>query len=214
MIKTVLIHGYATGLEVLPIRERLGEDAGFLAFREQIARGETRVFRWSVSRRVPLHEAASAQPYHSLYEEERARTKDPSIHAELDQYLQTHQPKTIVCHSLGCVLFWDYLEKGRLPISLKNVVFVQADLPARPKPLPTDIVPLFSSGAIGLHNLSCPWDPTLLLSSAVHHQLRAGLIGLRVPHAQNRRFPLWRPWNLHTSSIRDPKLIEWIARLS
>ncbi len=213
MKKIVLIHGYATGLEVQPVRERHGEDAGFLAFRDEVQRGNAVSFRWSLRRDVTFPTAASVKPYRSLYQEERARTKDPEVHAELVRFLDQEQPVTILCHSLGSVLFWEFLKTHRLPDSVKNVVFVQADLPTHPDPLPREVELLLHAGSPQLHNLCCPWDPTLLLSSAIHQEVRAGLTGLELPYARNQRFPLWRPWNLHTSSIRDPKLVEWVANL-
>jgi len=214
MAQTVLIHGYAIDLTVPSVRDPRGQDAGFQAFAEEIVDGSAAAFRWSLAREVPLPQAADARHYRSLYEDERARTQDPEIHRALAEFLRAEQPERIVCHSMGCVLLWEYLRRsGALPPSVRHVVFVQADLPRSPEALPEETVRAFTGGTARLHNLSCCWDPTLLLSSVLHREVRAGIAGLRVPYAHNEVFPLWRPWNLHTSSIRDPQLRNWVAAL-
>ena len=68
--------------------------------------------------------------------------------------------------------------------------------------------------SVPIHHLYCPWDPTLILSSVTNKSLRAGLLASKNSNVQNILFPLVRISNLHTSSIRDKKLIAFINSLS
>lgn len=213
MAKTVLIHGYAIDLRVPSVREPRGEDAGFEAFADAVKRGEAVPFRWSLPWEVPLIQAADARNYRALYEAERVRIDADDLHRDLANLLAEQQPSTVVCHSMGCALLWKHLQRQALPESVRDIVFVQADLPEEPDPLSADAVHRLEKGELRLHNLHNLWDPTLALSAALNGGARAGTVGLRVPFAHNEVFPLRLPWNLHTSSIRDPKLAAWVAAL-
>lgn len=212
MPKTLLIHGYATGLNIPPIRPALGDDAGFSAFRMQIASGEVVVFRWDIKRIVAGPEAAQIRPYLRLYDEERVLLSKPETHERLAEAISMQAPEVIVCHSMGCALLWEHMRQYSLPASVTRIIFTQADLPLNPGPLSNEMIESFRSGTRLLMNCFCPWDPTLFIGAAYHHAWRAGLFGLRVPYVQNVLFPLWRPWNLHTSSIRDPLFLKKALR--
>lgn len=194
-----LVHGYATGLRVPRLRPPLGANAGFSAFDAELARGNASIFRWDIPETVEVRDVVKVEPLISLYERERRLVSDEATHARLAFYLNAEQPEAIVAHSMGCALVWEHLRRHSLPASVRRVVFVQADLVTSPGDLP----PLSAD----LLNLYCPWDPVLMASVLYHRKGRAGLTGLRVRGVQNRLFPLWKPWNLHTSCIRDRRLV-------
>lgn len=200
MAKYALIHGYAVGLHVPRLRPPLGANAGFSGFDAEIAAGNATVFRWDIPHVVPMEQRIDVRPYLSLYERERALVSDDATHARLTSSLHAEQPEIIVAHSMGCALLWEHLHRHPLPASVRRVVFVQADLVTAPGPLPAMSAELL--------NLYCPWDPALLVSVLYHRRGRAGLTGLHVLGVRNELFPLWKPWNLHTSSIRDPRLVD------
>ncbi len=195
-----LVHGYAVGLHVPRLRPPLSADAGFSAFRGELAAREASIFRWEIPLVVPMDERISVRPYVSLYERERALVSEEATHARLAFYLKAEQPEIIVAHSMGAALIWEHLRRQPLPASVRRVVFVQADLVTRPGEVPAMTAELL--------NLYCPWDPVLFASVLYHGKGRAGLTGLRVPGVRNRLFPLWKPWNLHTSCIRDRALVK------
>ncbi len=194
-----LVHGYATGLRVPRLRQPLGANAGFSAFNTELAAGDASIFRWDISETVDLPDAVRVKPFVTLYERERLRVSDEATHKRLAFYLAAEQPEVVVAHSLGCALVWEHLRRHPLPASVKRIVFSQADVP------PVPDLPVLPSAEI--LNLYCPWDPALLVSVAYHRTGRAGLTGLRVSGVKNAFFPLWKPWNLHTSGIRDRRLV-------
>lgn len=194
-----LIHGYATGLRVPRLRQPFGANAGFSAFNKELAAGNASIFRWDIPETIALKEAVRVRPFISLYERERVLVSTDATHARLAFYLNAEQPEVIVAHSMGCALIWEHLRRHPLPASVRRVVFSQADLSSAPGPLPVMTAQLC--------NLYCPWDPALLASVLYHRTGRAGLTGLRAEGVQNRFFPLWKPWNLHTSGIRDGHIV-------
>lgn len=195
-----LIHGYAVGLHIPRLRPPLSANAGFSAFDAELAAGEASIFRWEIPLVVPIEDRVSMRPYVSLYEQERALVSDDATHTRLAFYLNAEQPEVIVAHSMGCALMWEHLHRQSLPTSVQRLVFVQADLVTHPGEKPAMTAKLV--------NLYCPWDPVLFASVLYHGKGRAGLTGLRVPGVKNQLFPLWKPWNLHTSCIRDTHLAD------
>ena len=206
MTPTILIHGFATGLDLPPFRPARGANAGFLGFGKQIENGGAKPFRWDERESLSFWKSFSPFAYLDVYRRETKLIRDEKTHAELDAFLALEQPRIIVCHSMGCALLLAFLERHALPASVRHVVFVQADIP-RTAALPS--VP-----SVSWHNLFCPWDPTLLVSSFYHRTPRAGQTGLRDAHAQNHLTPLLRGPNLHTASIRNPNVAKWIDNLA
>jgi pimeloyl-ACP methyl ester carboxylesterase len=200
----VLIHGFATGLNVSVIRRAKGTDAGFRGFRKLIGRGIAKAFRWDVPEHISFPKAFSPSTYLGVYRREMNAAQDKKTHPALETFLHDEQPRVIVCHSMGCSLLLSYLVQRPLPASVRHIVFVQADVSVStslPKP----------HGVIW-HNLYCPWDPTLLLSAILHHDIRAGLARIKSQNTQNRFTPLFG-WNPHTSSIRSQKIANWTTTL-
>ena len=193
MREAVLIHGYAVGMTSL-LRRPAGPNAGFEAFADAIASNRVAVFHWGLKEHLSLGQFFNPFFIFNYYCRERRLAQADETTERLKHFLEETTPRVIVCHSMGAAVLTNYVKHHGLPASVERIVFVQADLDA----LEAGVI------EIPLLNLFCPWDPTLLLSSILHRRLRAGLVGLR--RSGDRLRPLYRPLNLHTSSIRDPQL--------
>lgn len=205
MTPIVLIHGFATGLDISIIRTARGEEAGFFGFKNLIEKGIAKPFRWDERASLSFWKSLSPLTYLTVYKRESESIHSEKTLAALDAFLRAEQPRVVVCHSMGCALLLAFLSRHGLPPSVRHVVFIQADVP-RNTPLP----PVEN---VTWHNLHCPWDPTLFASSLYHRTIRAGQTGLRDPNAHNRLTPLFGGMNLHTVSISDPKIAAWTAGL-
>jgi hypothetical protein len=203
MSRIALIHGFAVHLTAPIIRRGFGPTASFRAFASLVETGEARVFSWGVQRRAKPWQLLNLFFLHDLYLAERKLTMSPALHTELSAFFVRERPEVIVCHSMGSVLLAEYLKQNALPNSVRVIVFVQSDLPA------TTAV----SAPVPIYNLYCPWDPTLMLSSFNALQWKAGVAPLTSKDVTNILFPLTKPLNLHTSSIRDPKLVAFVRSL-
>lgn len=204
MSKIVLIHGFAVHLTAPVVRPPFGASASMSAFDESVSTGKATVFPWGIKRNVKPWEILSPFLIRDLYNKERDLIYSERLQRDLQIFLEKQKPSVIVCHSMGCVLLQHYLEKFSLPSSVETIVLIQSDLPATAS-LRTNIP---------IHHLYCPWDPTLLLSSVTNRHLRAGLCKSKNSGTENTLFPLVMLPNLHTSSIRDKKLIEFIDSIS
>jgi hypothetical protein len=200
MSKIALLPGFAVGL-TSSLRPSLGPTAGFRAFASLIQSGEAAVFPWRIERRVPPWILLNPFFLRAHYRAELALAGAATTHRRLADFLAKEKPAVVVCHSMGCFLLNEYLKENSLPSSVKNIVMVQSDLPVTAKA---------NGRAPAVYNLYCPWDPTLLISLMNSEVLRAGQTSWRQPHVRNILFPLRRPFNLHTSSIRDPKLVAFV----
>ncbi len=201
MANIALIHGYAVGLTSPGVRPPYGKNAGMSAFDSSLRSGEASVFHWGLTKEVSFFQLLNPFFLRDYYKAECRAAEDIATHEELKIFLEQEQPRAIVCHSMGSVLLDSYLHRFVLPNSVRVLVFVQSDLPAT----------ISITTSVPLYNFFCPWDPTLLLSSLYHGAWRAGVKSMRVPSARNNIFfPLTRPINLHTSSIRDPKFSDFI----
>lgn len=210
MSDIVLLHGFATGVRYSVFRDRYGADAGFSAFREDIASGKAKAFLWN--HKLDASFWQSLNPWFSwrLYQDERASIHRDDVHASLRDFLAREHPRVIVCHSLGCQMLLEQINRFGLPVSVRHAVFVQADVDATFSIAHQDILLRLQNKNLALHNLFCPWDPSLLVSSAAHRSWRAGQRPASFPGVQNRFFPLLRDPNLHAGIIRDPRLRKFV----
>lgn len=202
MSRIVLIHGFATGIDYL-WRPAFGVDAGFSAFADSIAKGETSVFRWDIKERAGWR---SLNPWYSfgIYRRECELAANSETHRSLERFLEHEKPEIIICHSMGCYLLLKYLGKYRLPTSVHTILFTQADVDSRTFALPSSYEEAIRHKRLRLINSFCLWDPTLMLSLLLSGSSRAGLRPLASPLVENVFYPLVKLWNLHTSAIRDP----------
>lgn len=201
MSKTLLIHGYAADLTAWKFRRAFGEHAGFVAFDEAIASAEVTVFRWGIERTLTLAQSINPFSYLKLYRDEEKLAESAALQQGLLWYIEKHGIERIVCHSLGCRLLLGTLNGAKLSSSVKSIVFLQADFPSRAR-----IDHLDTTNAIEIKNYHCFWDQSLLVSSILHGNLRAGLVGWRQSSIKNIFYPLLKAINLHTSPMRDRKL--------
>lgn len=204
MSRIVLLHGFAVHLTAPVVRPPFGPSASMSAFDNLVSTGEARVFPWGIERKVSPVELLRPSVIQKLYKEELDLIHTDELQTNLKLFLEQEQPETIVCHSMGCELLQLHLENFNLPPSVKSIVVIQSDLP---------IGTSFRT-SVPIHHLYCPWDPTLILSSVTNKSIRAGLLTHKQSNAKNVLFPLVRLSNLHTSSIRDKKLLDFINSLS
>jgi len=203
--KTVLIHGFAVGLTTPIFRSGFGFKAGFSAWENQITTGEAVVFRWGINRQVKLWQILNPFFLRDYYEAEKILAQTNETFERLKIFLEQEQPTIIVCHSLGSSLLNQYCQKFSLPISVQKIFLVQSDLSIKDKlNFPVD--------RLSVYNIFCPWDPTLLVSWLYNRVWRVGLDSVKNKGLKNILFPLFRPLNLHTSSIRDPGLVELVEK--
>lgn len=205
MSRIVLIHGFATGIDYSVFRPAYGEDAGFLAFRSDIESGNAKAFRWDLKESASFFQSLNPFYTWSIYRREKRVASDVETYHRLHDFLTREQPEILICHSMGCFLFLEYLKHEKLPTSVRRVVLNQADIPAGSMTLPHAIKDRVQTGTLHFINTFCFWDPTLWLSAIMSVSIKAGLIGLKNPFVQNRLFPLYRPWNLHMSALRDAR---------
>jgi hypothetical protein len=204
MSRIVLLHGFAVHLSSPVIRPPFGPSASMSAFDNLVSTGEAKVFPWGIERNVSLIKLLHPSTIQNLYKEELNLIHSKKLQTDLKLFLEQEQPETIVCHSMGCELLQRHLNTFTLPASVKSIVTIQSDLP----------VGTSFHTSVPIHHLYCPWDPTLILSSIVNNSLRAGLLSSKYSNGRNMLFPLVRLSNLHTSSIRDKKMIDFINSLS
>lgn len=196
MTHVVLIPGYATELTLNGIYSARNTDAGFSAFLPLVRSGRAVAFRWGIARTLTFISAITVFPAWALYRDETHHATSKKTQYALADFLSVHNPKTIVAHSLGAHLLLAYCRTRRLPKSVTRIILCQADTPP-------DAYRKFPDVEV-LH-VYCPWDPSLFLSSLLHGSIRAGL--KKIPGVHSVLIPLWRPSNLHTSSIRDHRLV-------
>jgi hypothetical protein len=200
MTKSLLIHGYGVLATYPIIRPQSSPHLGFRVFQNQLNQGSSLLFRWGKKRKYSFPEMLNPLEYLRLYREEKRLAKDPNTFKNLASLLETHQPETIVCHSMGCFLFQQFSLSYSLPLSVKQIILVQADM-NRNEETPKNW------NTITVKNVWCFWDQALWESVFVNRYLPAGLFGLKSKTVQNIFFPLYRTLNLHESPLNDPKLL-------
>jgi hypothetical protein len=203
MSKIILIPGFAVGLASPIVRRPLGTSASFTVFNAFMESGEAAVFHWGIEQQVNFFQLINPVFLFRHYEKEKKLAQSTEVLESLHQFLIKNQPEIIVAHSMGVFLLNNYLQKFALPESIKKIVWVQSDDSRQRK----------INLSVSVCNLYCPWDPTLLVSSIYNRCWRVGLRKIKNDQVENILFPLWRPINLHTSSIRDRRLVKFISSL-
>jgi hypothetical protein len=203
MSKTLLIHGYAADLTAWKFRRAFGEHAGFVAFDQMIESGKAVMFRWGIDRKLSFWQSLNPFSYLKLYRNEEALAESIVFQQNLIDFIVKNNIDQIICHSMGCRLLLSTINVFDLPASIKQIIFLQADFPTDSSMTHPDLL-----NRISITNYFCPWDQSLLASSMLHKNLRAGLVGWRQPSITNRLYPLLKPINLHTSPLRDKLLAE------
>ncbi len=198
MPKTLLIHGYAANVTAWKFRKPLGKHAGFVAFNEFIVGINIDVFRWGIDRELSLLQSLNPFEYLKLYRDEETLSDSIELAQKLFTTIESGSINKIIAHSVGCRLVLSMITSIGLPQCVTSITFLQADIAITAE---TGIKNNFP-----ITNYFCPWDQSLIASSIMHLQFRAGLIGLQYSSVNNIFYPLLKPINLHTSPLRDKKL--------
>lgn len=211
MSRIILIHGFATGIGYSFFRPAYGKDAGFSSFRQDIESGNAKTFRWDLKENASFFQ--SLNPFYTwrIYRREKKIAHDPDTYRRMAKLLLREQPEIILCHSMGCFLFLEYLKHQKLPASVRHVIFNQADIPASGTRFPAEIEAGIHKKSLLITNTYCPWDPTLWCSAFMTKSIKAGLVGLKHPFIQSCLFPLLKPINLHTAAIRSSRFRRFVA---
>ena len=181
-MKVVLVHGYGIGINGTP---------PFKMFTNELGNEIAKVFRWE-----------EVEPNGSrikMLKLETQKAMDPTTHMKFRDYLEEHQPDIVLGHSLGSFLIFKYLKNFKFPSSVKKLIFVQGIL---------DRKFVISNENIEICNYYCPWDYVLWTGMFFHKVLPCGLFAASDPKVKNKMFPLYKPSNLHTSSIRDKNFLK------
>lgn len=200
MHKTFLIHGYACDIDSLFHRPK-DEAAGFDVFKEELVSQQSTVFRWGFCRKYTFWESFLPTEYLHHYNLERKLAADPSTLSRLHEELFRTQPSIIVCHSMGCYVFIQYLQQYQLPKSVKKVMLLQGDV------TPKEVI---DSGMLALpiqfFNIFRTFDFTLWMSRLYHLAPRIGLAPIEDARVKNIHFSSFKHFNLHTALLSDRKL--------
>ena len=203
MSKIALIHGFGAGINYSIFQKTESSNAGFVAFDDLIAKEKAKVFDWRISRNLNLVQVLSVFPILKIYWQEKAKSQSEKIQNQLKIFLESNQPKIIICHSMGAMLLFGHNYK--LPISVKKIVLIQADISSNAK-IPKNLQKL------EIINYFCPWDNALLGSNFLNLNIMAGQIGLK--GATNIFFPLLlNNLNMHTFPLRSNKFFKKIEAL-
>lgn len=214
MTDIVLIHGFATGIHYSIFRPALGVDAGFKAFRQDIADGTAKTFRWDISDDATFLETIDPRFSLTVYKKEYNRVQNSAWQEKLFLFLEEEQPSTVVCHSLGCLFLLETMNRYGLPTSVHTIIFNQSASPLSATLTNDEVIARITSGTLQCINTYCPWDPTLWASVILQGVIRDGLFPSKKRWLTNKFVPLFRPFNLHTSTIRSPRFRNWIQSFS
>jgi predicted alpha/beta hydrolase family esterase len=214
MTEIVLIHGYAAGLEALPFK-KTREDYEFTGFDKYLKNKLAVIFQWEIGQKLNHYQMVNPLTYRKLYMEEKAKAADPQTHQRLAEFLETHQPKKILAHSMGCYLILEYLKTHNFPESITSTIFVQADLPQNFEINNQTVQKKLQEKTFQWWNFYCQNDPTLILSSALNRYAPAGLWGALNSFVQNKNFDLNSKHrnNLHLDSLSNPKFVEEVMNI-
>jgi len=209
MTTTLLLHGFCTDLET-PLRQVKPADAGFQVFCSHVESGEYCVFRWGEKRRLSVFDAVNPFSYLSLYRVERQKARDVELLHSLQETLQKTKPTQIICHSMGCYLLIQYLQRFQLPESVKKITFLQADCSLG------DLESLSAKKTlmhVKFQHIYSFFDYTLWTSSLLHRTIRAGLRPVQFLSAKNTFFPSFSSINLHTACLIDKRMLEVVNQM-
>lgn len=203
MPKTILIHGYATGLKASVFRKPFGEHSGFIALEAEVKSGIAKSFRWSKNVSLSMAQCANPLQYFQLYRDEELLAESSTTQSTLYEFIEHADATTIICHSLGCRLMIGAMNAHGIPESIAKIIFLQGDAPTSASITNRDIRDRLANKSLVIENYFCPWDQSLLASAMLHRTNRIGLMGWNDAGVLNTFYPLLKPMNLHTSPLRD-----------
>jgi hypothetical protein len=210
MSKIVLINGYATNLTCPRISYKIGTNCGFDAFEELIKNGNAKTFRWGKTLECNVLEYLSPIFQWKLFLEEKQLAKNKEQLSQLHTFLVQNKPTTIVCHSLGTELFFNFSNQFELPKSINKVIFVQGALQmSLIQNQESQFWSQIKNNKIELTNCYCPYDNALVSHFFLSKfKNTIGTQSVRSILVKNKLFPLYKKFNLHTSSICDLDILK------
>ncbi len=172
--KVLYIHGFATNITHLFKIKQFTKKELFPALFRIFAENEVYTFRWGLDLHLNIK---NIWEIYNLYQKEKKLAKDNNLLFQLHCVIDTFKPKIIICHSIGCYLFINYIKKFNLSKNIAKIVFIQADLPKKQK-LSIKITKPLKNKKLEFINFYCYWDDSLTISSIINKKLRAGSFGL------------------------------------
>lgn len=219
--KILLIHGFGTSVrdELIRIVSKQKvrpsvEYEEFKAFNHLIKEKNAFIFRWNDDfKALKIKDFTAIEKYIDLYKREKIKSLAESTQKTLDEFIKKNNPEIIVCHSMGCFLLLNYLEKYELSNSVKKIFLVQGDFDKKHKIINPEIIKRIEENKLRIVNVYCPWDTTLMLSPLVNKLIvPAGLNRMRNPYIVDVLFPLTNNMNLHNSSIKSKDLLDFVLK--
>jgi hypothetical protein len=196
--KILLVPGYGTEVTKQFTRPELSKMRGFEVFANQ---QNCELFSWGLQAHLSLWNNLNPVFAVTQYITEKKMVYSTELLDRFIGQLKSTQPEIIVAHSLGTVLTLRGLQHY-LPLSLKEVVFVQSDL--RMTFENTQFITRLGEH-VTFKNIWCFWDQALLSSMIINRSMPLGLI--KTSQMKNYFVPLYKTINLHESSLSDKKLL-------
>jgi hypothetical protein len=173
--------------------------------------GEIDIFNWSEGEhKIKFYELLEIL---FLYRSERKmiHNKTSGLTKKLSDQIQIGEYTTIITHSMGGELLQTSIQQYGLPESVKSIYDLQSDAPVNSQPLGSEILHRLESAQLKWYNYHCFWDQSLLASVILNLRIPVGLFGSKHKYIQNVFYPLRDGPDLHTSIIKNPKLIKKIC---
>jgi Serine hydrolase len=197
-----LIHGYASRVTYFTKKSKPPLEDIFAIYKSEIIDNTAHVYDWG----IPFHIGYNIFKSLELYNLEQRKAFQPETVRTLKTDIHKKQPEIVVCHSMGCQLFLNYMQSHDLPDTTKHIIFVQPDFDASQVVQNKSIFKKLSVGQVTISVIHCWWDPSLIISNIINKNKRAGLYGWNEPFVQNFELSLNKPINIHQNVLADPRL--------
>ena len=202
------VHGYGVGLTIKPFTTaKSRETCGFEVFLPLIQEGACTMFDWRISRPSSIVDSILHLTPLTLYFKEKKLTESGKLQYRLHQKIESDKIVTITAHSMGCRLVLNMIQNIGLPKSVKQILFVAADIPHK---IDLDFVP----NNITLISVFCPWDQELPWSQLLNWYIPAGLWGFKEKRVHNIFVPYFKGWDLHHGILKQQELFNTATHLS
>ncbi len=199
--KSLLIHGYGIGRTAPLFFKRFAEDGGFSIFSAHIKDRKAEVFFWDIEKKYSFLQSINPFENFNLYKSEKQKASSPELLSTLHQTFNKNMPDTVICHSLGCYLFLQYINKYSLPNTVKKIIFIQGDISSKSVINNHALQMLIKKRPVIVINTYCPWDYNLWGSAILNQYLPIGLGRVLLQGINNKLLPVGI-LNAHTNGIR------------
>lgn len=193
-VKVILVHGFGVNLHKKLNRKPIPEGEEFKAFKLLVQTGSAKVFRWGIHKKLNPLQVYSLKAYSKVYKNEKLLAQSENLQLDLFKMVQNNEEvETVICHSLGCSLFMNSINKFGLKNKIKKIVLISADLPRNWQITNPDIKARIQKNELEITNIFCITDYTLFVSSIYNKYIPAGLFGLNIENIKNK---IWFTNNL------------------